>query len=299
MELLLMDPHPTKPDEIIPEVKVLPSDKTYYIVGYEPLVTKEIAHHLVVRACKTTFEQKGKVKCAHDKEIPYIYAWARGAPALYLPPEVGFKFGQNSTIAALRMDVHFKDLSNVKDVDLKRIGVRILYTDTPQPKEASVFVMVSEGDILPNQTERIDNTCELKDDVKMHIFAFRTHAHQLGRVLSGYVGHPDPDGHVDWTLIGKKNPLLPQFFYPTKQEVLAQQGDLLAARCTMFNFKNHTVSTGLTDDDEMCVFYIMYWVDDGKFPALWYCQSSGPPKYRWENDPRLIDIPSDSDKLKK
>ena len=63
----------------------------------------------------------------------------------------------------------------------------------------------------------------------LHPFAYRTHAHNLGAVISGYRVR---DG--DWTLIGKKDPKLPQMFYPVEDRDTMdfRAGDLLAARCT-------------------------------------------------------------------
>lgn len=51
-------------------------------------------------------------------------------------------------------------------------------------------------------------------------------------------------------------------FYPVvKNATNIRQGDLLAARCTMYNFRDHNVRVGATGKDEMCNFYLMYYVD--------------------------------------
>jgi peptidylglycine monooxygenase len=78
----------------------------------------------------------------------------------------------------------------------------------------------------------------------MHPFAFRTHAHKLAIVNSGYVIKNDENGEENWTEIGKRSPQLPQMFYPVKNDIEVRKGDILAARCTMFNFKERTVSIG-------------------------------------------------------
>lgn len=41
-----------------------------------------------------------------------------------------------------------------------------------------------------------------------------------------------------------------------------KKGDVVAARCTMFNFRDHTTFIGTTNNDEMCNFYIMYYVGE-------------------------------------
>lgn len=92
----------------------------------------------------------------------------------------------------------------------------------------------------------------------LHPFAFRVHTHSLGRVVSGW----KVQGGNRWTLLGKEDPQLPQMFYPTADPNLTlAKGDTVAARCTMVNFKDHAVWVGATRDDEMCNFYLMYWVD--------------------------------------
>ena len=39
-------------------------------------------------------------------------------------------------------------------------------------------------------------------------------------------------------------------------------GDTLVARCAMINDLDHTVYTGPRDSDEMCVYYVMYYVEN-------------------------------------
>jgi len=49
----------------------------------------------------------------------------------------------------------------------------------------------------------------------------------------------------EWIEIGRRSPQLPQMFYPaTNKNVKINKDDILAARCTMFNFQNKTVSVG-------------------------------------------------------
>ncbi len=55
-------------------------------------------------------------------------------------------------------------------------------------------------------------------------FAYRTHAHKLGKVISGYVIKNDESGNQKWTEIGRRSPLLPQMFYPTSNNVTIKKG---------------------------------------------------------------------------
>ena len=68
----------------------------------------------------------------------------------------------------------------------------------------------------------------------------------MGLVNSGYVVKTDPlTSEQEWIEIGRRSPQLPQMFFPaTNKNVKINKGDILAARCTMFNFENKTVSVG-------------------------------------------------------
>ena len=58
----------------------------------------------------------------------------------------------------------------------------------------------------------------------------------LGRVVSGWKVSPA----MQWTLLGKRDPQLPQMFYPTEPGITVTSGDTLAARCTMVSYRDHT-----------------------------------------------------------
>ena len=61
---------------------------------------------------------------------------------------------------------------------------------------------------------------------------------------------------------------LPHAFYPvqTNGYVRVSPGDKLAARCIMVNDQTRVIRTGPKDSDEMCIFYVMYYVESEKEP---------------------------------
>ena len=120
----------------------------------------------------------------------------------------------------------------------------------------------------------------------MHPFAFRTHAHKLGLVNSGYRVRGEGN-EQEWTEIGRRSPQLPQMFYPANKGVTIKQGDYVAAACTMFNPQSRTVRIGSTGNDEMCNFYMMYWVDGDELLHDDVCTSPGPPSYYFGYDENL------------
>ena len=108
--------------------------------------------------------------------------------------------------------------------------------------------------------------------------------------------------------IGQRDPQLPQLFVSINDStiiiskgrvfVLIQlvqlniQGDVLAARCTMENQEKRSVSVGASGDDEMCNFYLMYWVNgDSNTLRDNTCYSPGPPEYYWTSGAGLNNIP--------
>lgn len=47
-----------------------------------------------------------------------------------------------------------------------------------------------------------------------------------------------------------------------------------------------------TNNDEMCNFYLMYWVENSQPLEQKYCFSAGPPTYYWKQaEPGLRHIP--------
>lgn len=69
-------------------------------------------------------------------------------------------------------------------------------------------------------------SCKFDSQVPVVPFAYRTHAHGLGVVISGYVQHEG-----EWKMIGKGNPQWPQMFYPVKEQLVVKPGDKVAAQC--------------------------------------------------------------------
>lgn len=76
--------------------------------------------------------------------------------------------------------------------------------------------------------EHMETTCTIEENKVLHPFAFRVHTHSLGKAVSAYRIR---DGN--WTLLGKRDPMKPQMFYPVNNTEPIKIGDTLAARCTM------------------------------------------------------------------
>lgn len=310
--LLMPNVSPKTPElYLCTPIKVDPS-KNYYIVGFEPNATMATAHHMLLYGCSEPGSQKpvwncgemtGQVDSSWEAASPcskgsqILYAWARDAPKLELPEGVGFKVGGKSPIQYLVLQVHYAHVDAFKDGSTDNSGIFLHYTERPMNKLAGVILLGTGGMIPPEHIEYMETSCVIKEKKTIHPFAYRTHTHSLGRVVSGYRVREDASGKDHWTLLGKRDPLTPQMFYPVVNTDPIQQGDRLAARCTMFSNRDRWTLIGATNEDEMCNFYLMYWVENGSPLERKYCFSSGPPLYSWRDSDGLNNIPDDASQL--
>lgn len=200
------------------------------------------------------------------------------APKLILPDGVGFKVGKDTSIKYLVLQVHYSNVEVFEDGRTDDTGIVLHYTRNPLPKLAGVYLLGSSGSIPPHSTEYMEAACPITEDKIIHPFAYRTHTHALGKVVAGYVIKPNNT----WYELGKRDPLTPQMFYPVKNNIPIEKGDMLAARCTMQSNRDRITLIGATKNDEMCNFYLMYYVENDEPMQQQYCYSLGPPYFYWQ-----------------
>lgn len=101
----------------------------------------------------------------------------------------------------------------------------------------------------------------------MHPFGYAIHTHRLGVSVSGYQLSPidssSSSRDYQWNLIGKGDPQTNKklnLISFDKMRMIIKRGDYLAARCSYVNPTNETVMTGLLDTQEMCNFFLVYYV---------------------------------------
>nr|XP_023652166.1 peptidyl-glycine alpha-amidating monooxygenase isoform X3 [Paramormyrops kingsleyae] len=241
----------------------VPRERESYIVDFVPHASMDTTHHMLLYGCSAPSSSDSywdcgteQGPCVHDPKI--IYAWARNAPPTRLPKDVGFKVGGDTTITHFVLQMHYGDVSAFRDGHRDCSGVTLKMTSKPQPFIAGIYLMMSMNTKIPpgKKVTNADIACPYRS-YPMYPFAFRTHTHRLGKVVSGYRVR---DGK--WTLIGRQSPQLPQAFYPAANAVEVLYGDTLAARCVFTGEGKTSVTTiGGTSEDEMCNFYIMYYMD--------------------------------------
>merc|ERR1711879_582552 len=203
--------------------------ETFYVTGFKPNATAHTAHHMLIYGCEEPEAEEGlelHPPCAKGNQI--IYAWAMDAPELKLPPDTGFRMGKDTNIKYLVLQVHYANIDQIRESG-DDSGVVLHYTDEEQPQTAGVILLGTGGMAPGHSTTFFETACSVDDARTIHPFAFRTHTHSLGMVVSGW---KVTEGK-NWDLIGKKSPKDPQMFYPIKDSSMTlTHGDILAARCT-------------------------------------------------------------------
>lgn len=282
------------------------ADKNFYIVGFEPNATMNVVHHMLLFGCSTPgtdqeywdcgemaeAESDGRLQkatpCEQGSHV--IYAWARNAKPLKLPDDVGFLVGKDTPIKYLVLQIHYS--KKFPEGQMDNSGLFLLYTQKQQSKLAGVLLLAAGGKIPPRAITHMDMECNINENKVLYPIAYRTHTHSLGRVVSGYRVTRDDSGTDHWHLLGKRDPLTPQMFYPVFDKTPIKYGDKIAARCTMdSSTRNRWTEVGPTNNDEMCNFYLLFYVENGTPLETPSCYDMGPPHYYWHNNEQLNNIP--------
>ncbi|XP_017163382.1 peptidyl-glycine alpha-amidating monooxygenase B isoform X2 [Poecilia reticulata] len=268
---------PTESDTYLCMAFPVPTSRDSYIVDFLPHASMDTVHHMLLFGCQTpvstsSYWDCGSVQGTCEDESSIMYAWARNAPPTKLPKDVGFKVGRNSGMSYFVLQIHYGDVSAFRDHHRDCSGLTLRMALKPQPFIAGIYLLMSvDTVILPGKkVTNADVACDY-DSYPIYPFAFRTHTHSLGKVVSGYRIR---DGK--WSLIGRQSPQLPQAFYPANKEVTVRYGDTVAARC-VFSGEGRISKTyiGGTSNDEMCNFYMMYYMDSKHAVPFMSCMETG------------------------
>ncbi|XP_052423178.1 peptidyl-glycine alpha-amidating monooxygenase B isoform X1 [Carassius gibelio] len=283
---------PTESDSYYCMAVPVPTSQEAYIVDFVPHATMDTAHHMILYGCQTPYATQGYWDCGKElgtcrDQAKIMYAWARNAPPTKLPKDVGFKVGGNTRVNYFVLQIHYGDVKNFRDHHRDCSGLTLRMTSKRQPFIAGIYLMMSVDTVIPpgKKVTNADIACTYPSS-PMYPFAFRTHTHSLGKVVSGYRVR-----NGQWTQIGRQSPLLPQAFYPVTNTIDVRNGDILAARC-VFTGEGRTTITqiGGTSNDEMCNFYIMYYMDNTRAVPYMNCGDDGSSEL-FRNIPSEANIP--------
>ncbi|XP_041104940.1 peptidylglycine alpha-amidating monooxygenase-like isoform X3 [Polyodon spathula] len=263
-----------------------------YIVDFLPHASMNTVHHMLLYGCRSPFSTDnywdcGGVQGTCQDTANIMYAWARDAPPTKLPRGVGFKVGSDAGITHFVLQIHYGDIAAFRDNHKDCSGVSLRMTSKPQPLIAGMYLLMSVDTIIPpgKKVVNADISCMYRK-YPIYPFAFRTHTHRLGKVVSGYRVRGGK-----WTLIGRQSPQLPQAFYPVSNAIDIRYGDTIAARCVFTGEgKTSTTYIGSTSADEMCNFYIMYYMDAKQAVPYMSCMQGGNSDM-FRNIPEEANIP--------
>lgn len=276
LDLLMRNASVTMNDEYLCSSYKLPTNDQY-IVQYEALANAGTAHHILLFGCDEPASSEDYWHCGRlcKSQEQILFAWAKNAPRLNLPKDVGFHVGGQTSIKYIVIQVHY--VNPLPPGSLDTSGIRLSMTSLRQRYEAGIYLLLAYSVRIPGNSVNVfaDISCQFKASGPIYPFGFRTHAHSLGTVISGY------QVNNTYNLIGKGNPQWPQAFYPVENKVVIQRDDYLVGRCTYNSTgRNRTTYIGASHNDEMCNFYIMYYAD--RNTRLQYHSCAG------NNNPRLI-----------
>lgn len=125
-----------------------------------------------------------------------------------------------------------------------------------------MYLLATNGRIPPNSIEHMETSCPVYEIGKViHPFAYRVHTHELGmwhttcawytfyvdkthipitaiivdsllstgKVVAGYRVRNINKDEQKWDLLGKRDPMTPQMFYPIENNITVESGDILVS----------------------------------------------------------------------
>ena len=214
-------------------------------------------HHIIINGCSNGYTANGgsigstsSFNC-NDKKI--LYAWALNAGELVLPEGAAVPIGGHSNVFQIQLECHYKDRFVGKDFIT---GVEMTISPQNPKKLVGIFLLGSMHiNLPPKEWANVHVSCPYRWDDEIEVFAYRTHAHSNGKVITG--AKLDKGGNFE--MIGKGNPQWPHaFFTRVGGPIKLGPGDDVFATCRYYNDNDFRVGVGGARTDEMCNLYLMY-----------------------------------------
>jgi len=258
---------------------------------------KEINHHISLVGCETLeknllIQEDGNSWDCHKQaacgpgESRRIYTWALDAEGVTHEKGVGYKVSGNTKLNYLVINSHYNDKVRVNFVD-NNTAYNLKMTFEKLPYQVGVYTLGVDGSIPPGiEKYHMDSACQVNFKYDIVPIFYRTHAHNIIPVISGYFVKKDEDIMKE---LGRMSPNQPQQFYQvSKRDQIIQKGDILAARCTADSSNLTGVTlTGHKHADEMCVFYLMFYTDNidenlDDFYCYFDIYDHNPENFSWD-----------------
>eukprot|EP00959_Pyramimonas_sp_CCMP1952_P038642 808749-Pyramimonas_sp.AAC.1 len=109
-------------------------------------------------------------KCASGEKL--LYGWAKDAPGLKIPPDVGVPIGPSVEVNFIVIEVHFLQVPPAQAWD--GLGVVMQTTTESKKYKAGLLSFAARFAIPPRRKEHVvSNTCCYNGNEPIHLFAFR------------------------------------------------------------------------------------------------------------------------------
>ncbi|CAF3020503.1 unnamed protein product [Rotaria sp. Silwood2] len=260
---ITMNNYETKQEDEYGYLQYKLPDEKLLIVGYLPLINMNSVHHILSFACVQPSSDKpywtGGNVCNGQQMI--IHDWARNAPLLTLPEDVGIAVGSNTPYKYIVVSIHY--LPILKN---DNSGIQLIMTRKSRKYHAGIMLGGTSDIYLKPKTHRRVNS--------------------LYRVRDGEISQ-----------IVKSNPQWSQAFYPLPSAVEIRNNDYMVGQCVYDNDDDRVIKVGRTHNDEMCNVYAMYSYEPPKTSSGESKRDSPPIRICWGNGARKMAslIPPESD----
>lgn len=280
-------------------------DRPLKLVEIEARADQSVVHHILMFGCKeparkeAVWDCRMASACAAGGEL-VLYGWGRNAPAVKLPANTAYSVGAGTGATTLVLQVHYLNLRPPNDTS----GVALRLSERPARYSAGLVAYASSFTIPPGKPAHlVENECCYTGFEPARGFAFRVHAHALGRQI--YLDRLAADGSGNYSQVVSQDPQEPQGFYPIQPQTIILPGDRLRATCRFDSTAvDHPVMAGSTHGDEMCNLYLMMYSELPHFGwcangAEWQQQDGAGglpaagtllPEERWWKPPRELQV---------
>ncbi|KAH9370478.1 hypothetical protein HPB48_020562 [Haemaphysalis longicornis] len=236
-------------------------NKHKYVVGFEPNATMHVAHHILIYGCDVPgYQEQDSPRAVWDcGEMSHSNSEFFKGPTCASGAQIVYAWARDAPALKLPEGVGFKIGGNS---GIRYLVLQVHYADTTAflTKERKTDMSGIVLNILPGDTslQGCDGLLGEEWQVDKH---WQAQPARASDVLPRQKGHQDCQGRRAGTFCAR------------------------FAGLVVYAVSNNGISA--TGDDEMCNFYMMYYVDGDQILNYKDCFSYGPPVYYWQRDPLL------------
>jgi hypothetical protein len=240
------------------------------MIGFEAIVdddAKTLVHHFVVWGSTSTNDGQSQ-NCGGDflRKHELAYAWATGEGPMAFADNLGTPFGGVNGLQSFRLEIHYNNPARAQGV-LDSSGIRFYYTTQPREFDVGVLPLgdpltnlagVSVGSGLTSHAFKCPSSCTLltlSPEQPLTVIRESIHMHKSGiravneQIRGGEIVRAGVVDFFNFDQQGNQNVQQESF------QILA--GDSFNTEC--FYRSQEGAEFGLSSQQEMCVFFIMYY----------------------------------------